>query len=109
MIRFSHTPGPWQADDQFITAPDPKGKHFDIYIAEIVEEDEEGRLAPKRQRRANARLISAAPAMLLALEAAEMQLSEYCMSDDGQDIDAHNSLTNIRAAIAEATEINGEE
>ena len=40
-----HTPGDWDFDDGFIVALDPAGKHPDIYIAEIVTEDEEGRFA----------------------------------------------------------------
>src|SRR5438045_1558108 len=61
-----HTPGPWDHDRQFIVAPDPERVHPDIYIAEIVTEDEEGRLASLEQQDANARLIAAAPALLAA-------------------------------------------
>jgi hypothetical protein len=62
----THTPGSWEHDGQFIIAPDPNGIHSDIYIAEIVEADEEGRLAPTEQQVANARLIAAAPELLEA-------------------------------------------
>ena len=71
MTRVSHTPGPWESDRQFIVAPDPRGMHRDIYIAEIVERDDEGRVARvaiPRQQAANARLIAAAPEMLKAAE-----------------------------------------
>lgn len=64
MTITHHTPGPWQHDGQFIVAPDPAGIHPDIYIAEIVEEDEEGRFAPPKQRQANTELIAAAPELL---------------------------------------------
>lgn len=63
-----HTPGPWKNAGQFIVAPDPRGVHPDIYIAEIVQENEEGRLASPAQRRANGQLIAAAPRMLAALQ-----------------------------------------
>jgi hypothetical protein len=62
------TPGPWDWDDQFIVAPDPRGLHSDIYIAEIVETDEEDRAASPEQQEANKRLIAAAPELLGALE-----------------------------------------
>lgn len=61
-----HTPGPWQQDWQFIVAPDPGGIHPDIYIAEIAEEDSEGRIATPEQQIANGRLIAAAPELLAA-------------------------------------------
>ena len=100
MTRFSHTPGPWQADDRFITAPDPKGKHFDIYIAEIVVEDEEGRLASKRQRYANAWLISAATEMFDALELCEEVLAWCARLDDGTP--SVSALNMARDALAKA-------
>jgi len=66
MTTTEHTPGPWQQDWQFIVAPDPDGIHPDIYIAEIAEEDSEGRVASPEQQQANGRLIVAAPALLAA-------------------------------------------
>jgi len=68
MITTEHTPGPWQQSWQFIVAPDPDGIHPDIYIAEIAEEDSEGRIASPGQQKANGRLILAAPALLAALK-----------------------------------------
>jgi hypothetical protein len=67
MATASHTPGPWEHDQQFIVAPDPEGIHPDIYIAEIVQEDDEARLASPQQQLANGALIAAAPALLDAL------------------------------------------
>jgi hypothetical protein len=64
MTITQHTPGPWQDDGNFIVAPDPAGTHPDIYIAEIVEADEEGRCASKAQQGANGRLIAAVPELL---------------------------------------------
>ena len=67
MTTLLHTPGPWRHDGQFIVAPDPEGIHPDIYIAEIVQEDDEGRLAPPEQQQANGALIAAATELLDAL------------------------------------------
>ena len=58
---------PWQSDGQFIVAPDPHGKYLDIYIAEIAETDEEGRIASPEQQDANKRLITASTELLDAL------------------------------------------
>jgi hypothetical protein len=66
MTTTAHTPGPWQQDLHFIVAPDPDGIHPDIYIAEIAEEDSEGRIASPEQQEANGRLIVAAPALFAA-------------------------------------------
>ncbi len=66
MTTTKHTPGPWQQTWQFIVAPDPDGIHSDIYIAEIAEEDSEGRIASPEQQEANGQLIVAAPALLVA-------------------------------------------
>ena len=67
MTCTQHTPGPWNHDGQFITAPDPGGIHPDIYIAEIAETDEEGRVASPEQQEANKRLIAASTELLDAL------------------------------------------
>lgn len=64
MTIAHHTPGPWEHDGQFIVAPDPNGIHPDIYIAEIVQEDDEGRMASPDQQLANGALIAAAAGML---------------------------------------------
>ena len=66
MTKARHTPGPWQQDLHYIVAPDPSGIHPDIYIAEIAEEDSEGRIAPPEQQLANGNLITAAPDLLAA-------------------------------------------
>jgi hypothetical protein len=63
-MTTAHTPGPWENSGQFIVAPDPKGIHPDIYIAEITETDDEGRMATPEQQTANACLIAAAPELL---------------------------------------------
>ena len=78
MTTATHTPDPWHNDGQFIVAPDPSGIHPDIYIAEIVETDDEGRLATPEQRIANADLLAAAPALL---NAAQLVLDRWCHGD----------------------------
>jgi hypothetical protein len=54
-----HTPEPWAYDWHFIVAPDPKGIHPDIYIAEIVQEDSEGRCVSPEEQQANIQRIVA--------------------------------------------------
>lgn len=73
----AHTPGPWDYDMDYIVAPDPNGRHPDIYIAEIAHSDDEGRIASPEQQDANRRLIAAAPEMLAELVANETLLAEY--------------------------------
>lgn len=63
-----YTPGPWEYDMDYIVAPDPNGRHPDIYIAEIAHTDDEGRTATPQQQDANRRLIAAAPELLEALD-----------------------------------------
>ena len=94
----SHTPGDWDFDSGFIVAPDPSGKHPDIYIAEIVTEDEEGRFAPGEQHEANGYLLAKAPALLKALERAfEIldNISDILFYADGQP------LTELSASTIE--------
>jgi|SRR5579862_1595276 len=86
--KLQYTPGPWNDDGQFIVAPDPRGIHPDIYIAEILQEDDEGRLAPRRQQRANAALIALAPEMYEELQVLrrccrEALRGDWDRSDDG--------------------------
>jgi hypothetical protein len=63
----TYTPGPWDCDLDYIVAPDPNGRHPGIYIAEIADSDEEGRIASLEQQIANRQLITAAPELLEAL------------------------------------------
>jgi len=94
MSRTRHTPGPWSHSDAFIVAPDPKGIHTDIYIAEIIDDDNEGRLAPPAQRQRNAILIAAAPALL---EAAQLVVERWCEGDLAE------AVRMLDSAVAEAT------
>jgi hypothetical protein len=78
MTKAAHTPGPWTQHWQFIVAPDPAGIHPDIYIAEIAESDDDGRIATPRQQKANGKLIAAAPELL---EAAELVIARWSEGD----------------------------
>jgi len=94
---IQHTPGPWSADLHFIVAPDPAGIHPDIYLAEIVESDEEGRLATPREQYGNQVLMTAAPTLLAAARVALPELEEFYPDPNSPGIRA------LKFAIAKAT------
>ncbi len=92
--RPANTPGDWDFDSGFIVAPDPSGKHPDIYIAEIVTADDEGRIAPDEQRDANGHLLAKASALLKALEDAFTlidRISDTLHYEDGLPVTALES------------------
>jgi hypothetical protein len=99
MTNAVHTPGPWSHEWQFIVAPDPTGVHPDIYIAEIAESDEDGRVASTEQQEANARLIAAAPELLDALAYFYNTIRDYPSSVRYPFTDAKD---RARAALAKA-------
>lgn len=82
----------------YIVAPDVTGKHVDIYIATIAEEDEDGRVAPEHERDANARLMAAAPDLLDALR----RVMRHIPADAG-GASLGDDMYRARAAIARAT------
>jgi hypothetical protein len=92
-MTTAHTPGPWQSDGRFITAADPLRIHSDVYIAEIVETDDDGRIVRRLQRSANADLIAAAPELL---EAAEQVIANWERGDLAAPV------RNLDAATARA-------
>jgi hypothetical protein len=99
-----YTPGPWDYDMDYIVAPDPGGRHPDIYIAEIAHADEEGRIASPEQQDANRRLIAAAPELLEALDylleqTVDMDLKYGVGLTEGEEV----ARAKARAAIAKAT------
>lgn len=98
-MTTTHTPGPWSADWGYIVAPDVTGKHVDLYVATIAEEDEDGRVVPEHERDANARLIAAAPDLLAALREA---FNAFAFDDEGP-VWADSTIAKARAAIARAT------
>ena len=99
-----HTPGPWDYDIDYIVAPDPDGRHPDIYIAEIAHSDDEGRIASPQQQDANRRLIAAAPELLEALDyllqqTVDMDLKYGISLSEGEQ----EARAKALAAIAKAT------
>ena len=84
----THTPGPWDYDMDYIVAPDPNGRHPDIYIAAIAHEDDEGRIASVRQQDANRRLIAAAPDLYFAADAPDLDAAHEVLSELLEDSDA---------------------
>ena len=114
MTTIEHTPGPWEQDGQFIVAPDPNGIHPDIYIAEIAEEDSEGRIASPEQQKANGQVIVAAPALLAALKGvidyaeSEAYSLEKLKDSPEADVEAERAWKAVeagRTAIALATDV----
>jgi len=87
---FVHTPGPWDYDMDYIVAPDPDGRHPDIYIAEIAHVDDEGRIASVEQQDANRRLIAAAPDLYCAADAPDVDAAHDALSELLEDADAGN-------------------
>jgi hypothetical protein len=107
MSNAAHTPGPWESDGQFIVAPDPAGIHPDIYIAEIVATDDEGRMAPPKQQVANASLIAAAPFLfesLLTIAGDKESCTCHTRSWYGNHHDTQCPIRIASDAIADATE-----
>jgi hypothetical protein len=96
LTTIEHTPGPWQQSWQFIVVPDPEGIHPDIYIAEIAEEDSDGRIASPEQQKANGRLIVTAPALLAACR---------MVIDRWEHGDLAEAARTCHAAVALATNV----
>jgi hypothetical protein len=64
-MSANYTPGPWICD--FFDKPYILNEDQSVYIAEVVVEDDEGRVASRERFEANARLIAAAPDLFEAL------------------------------------------
>jgi hypothetical protein len=101
----TYTPGPWDCDLDYIVAPDPNGRHPDIYIAEIAHSDDEGRVASYEQQHANRQLITAAPEMLEALLLAQGALNTAPRFRVG-DTDSYAIAAILDNVIGKATSIN---
>jgi len=106
-MTHTHTPGPWNADKNFM-GPDTYGdgnsipvfpRGGGVAICDVVAVTGEGLSMPDVQARAeaNARLISAAPDLL---EALQMLLQQEPREADSYD---RAMWENARAAIAKAT------
>ena len=104
-ITLTHTPGPWDCDLDYIVAPDPNGRHPDIYIAEIAHSDDEGRVASHEQQHGNRQLITAAPEILQALLLAQRALNaapRFCVGDT----DSYRIAVIVDDAVRTATILN---
>jgi hypothetical protein len=102
-----YTPGPWDCDLDYIVAPDPNGRHPDIYIAEIAHADDEGRVASYEQQHANRQLITAAPELREKLADLVQQTDEDCpLHYRSKHLIA--ALEDARLVLAKAT-LNSEE
>lgn len=102
-MTTTHTPGPWSADWGYIVAPDVTGKHVDLYVATIAEEDEDGRVVPEHERDANARLIAAAPDLLAALRGVMTWWADTLPPHGADDDMPAHLFDAAHAAIARAT------
>lgn len=110
MSKATHTPGPWHAgwlDAQNGWILDDADK----YLAQIVTSDEEGKLAPRKEHKANALLLASAPDLLDALNSiidyAECEIRDRrklisCPEEEADVKEAKSLLDKARAAIARA-------
>lgn len=88
-----HTPGPWKAGSKSVTAPETEDRSpLDVRIFGGNSDD----------NRANARLIAAAPDLLLALRLLHDDIAEYARINNLGGFDNH-CMKHARAAIAKAT------
>jgi len=104
-----HSPGPWQMDE----VRTDSGRAFRVGTGEmlragkgccIIYDDHPG--AQENERKANARLIAAAPALLHACrEAADLLAAQHQNLTNGvwDDADAQNTVELIENVIRQAT------
>lgn len=109
----AHTPGPWTADehadseDRGYLADDDSG-HFNIRsagpLAWVIAVTIGDVAVPKRDEKANARLIAAAPDLLEACDEALNVLIGCCVPAGGADDRKHilDAKAQLRAALAKA-------
>ncbi len=93
----THTPGPWGIYDDGPDGSDVILAHVDgenYDIAYISNDASEGR--PEGERKANARLIAAAPALLEALKACERALE--CRDTEAEEYAAKEARRVLRLA-----------
>jgi hypothetical protein len=97
-----HAPGPWKCDHDVICCL-PDGKDGDWFIIarmpgpyQIIDHRNDG-----FAWESNSKLIAAAPEMIEALKAAEMEIVEY-LETLPKPHDCEKTLLIVRAAIAKA-------
>lgn len=111
MSAVTHTPGPWVADMGYIVtedrrlpalSADPGDDLYQVYIAEICREDEEGLFIDDHdEQQANAQLLAASPDLLEALsDAIDMllYLKPEKFDDDEHQANWQATLDKARAA-----------
>ena len=97
---MSHTPGPWDVDDDTMEIFSITPGHSTGWIAKGLGNDDNGRPLTPDEMAANARLIAAAPEMLAALrEVADGCARRLRKGKDQGDLD---TLRLCRTAIAQA-------
>ena len=90
---MKHTPGPWIASSQRVTAPETENRlPLDIRLYGGNQKD----------HKANARLIAAAPDLLEALKMLYDDTADYIKLNNLTGMDNH-AMKAARAAIAKAT------
>ena len=95
MSEMKHTPGPWRVDDGRILGNEPSVENDDVLICDVASNNE----ALTDFDEANARLIAAAPDLLLACQAALALLE-----DNGQQGGPKWTKDTLRKAISKATD-----
>jgi hypothetical protein len=82
---MSHTPGPWDVDDDTMEIFSITPGHSTGWIAKVLGNDDNGRPLTPDEMAANARLIAAAPDLLaackLALTAGDQQYVQFILRD----------------------------
>lgn len=102
MTNAQHTPGPWTLGKGTVRVR----TESKTLICECYTTGNAIRFPSKEQREANARLISAAPEMLEALEACKELVEKIDMQH--RTAETHHALTAIYSSIRKATFKGGE-
>ena len=99
---MSHTPGPWDVDDDTMEIFSIKPGHSTGWIAKVLGNDDNGRPLTPEEMESNARLIAAAPDMLDALRTADDAL-DYAQAQVDSERDRERLLhwrTRVQNVIA---------
>lgn len=99
-----HTPGPWvlrvQGQDAYIDAAN--GSHYELAVVVWQMDDDRDLGISSPTAEANARLITAAPDLLEALQEADRLYSTYALTATG-GLEVGRWINAARDAIAKAT------
>jgi hypothetical protein len=97
-MKAKHTPGPWHTTGDGLVYAEPSFDDIEAPFICDATDDSQWR-SPNDEERANARLISAAPELLAALQALEWAVSGV----DYIETEYADQVAQARAAIARAT------